>query len=69
MVKLGQRVRFDPFAPICGMGVEEIREMVYGKIVYINEPHKWFSVKYGDHLLTSFHFFDIGKEVTICGRG
>lgn len=68
MVKLGQKVRFDPFAAITAMGIEEIRQLVSGTIVYINWKHRWFSVKYGD-LMTSFHFFDIGKEVTICGRG
>lgn len=66
MVKLGQKVRFDPFATITAMGIEEIRQLVSGTIVYINWKHKWFSVKYGK-LRTSFQFCDIGKEVKICG--
>lgn len=66
MVKLGQKVRFDPFATITAMGIEDIRQLVSGTIVYINWKHKWFSVKYGS-LRTSFQFCDIGKEVKVCG--
>lgn len=69
MVKVGQKVRFDPFSCISGDGVEEMRYQITGKIAYINWKHRWFSVVYGNRLRTSFHFYDIGKEVTICGRG
>jgi hypothetical protein len=44
---------------------------VMGKIVYINQEHKYFTVEwdhYGAKQRESFKFGDIGKQVTVGGR-
>jgi hypothetical protein len=66
MVKVGQKVRFDPFYGMKGYGVEVCREEVTGTVVMINHKHKWFLVAYGNNR-TSFRFDDIGELVTIVG--
>lgn len=68
-VELGQKVRFDPYIEVKGFASELNRgNTVTGTVVYINAAHKWFSVLWGDNKLrASFGFFDIGKEVRICG--
>lgn len=70
MVKVGQKVRFDPFGAITGFASEDNRgRMLTGTVVMVNVPHKWFSVEYGDpKMRTSFKFCDIGQVVTICGN-
>lgn len=73
MIKIGQKVKFDPLRDISIMGVLDRRtakfDKVVGTITYINVPHRWFSVEYGDkkkgyHLRTSFKFDDYGTKVT-----
>lgn len=67
MVSIGQKVKFDPFEAITGFASEDCKgNEVTGTVVMVNEPHRWFSVKYGNQR-TSFSFSDIGKAVTICG--
>ena len=66
MIEVGQKVRFDPFKHIRAMDVGEMRYYITGRIAYINWKHRWFSVEYGK-LRTSFNFWDIGKDVKICG--
>lgn len=70
MVKVGQKVRFDPFYCASGMGAEAVRgNPVTGTVVYINWAHDWFSVEYGEpKQMASFKFFDIGKDVELCGN-
>ena len=70
MIKVGQKVRFDPFDFIVGYGAEVIRgNHVTGTVVMVNEPHKWFSVEYGDpKARISFKFCDIGQRVKIVGK-
>lgn len=72
MVEVGQKVQFDPFEPIRGFASEDNRgKPVTGTVVYINEPHQWFSVEYMCGTVkqrTSFKFCEIGKTVTICGK-
>ena len=65
MVELGQEVQFKPMEGIRFPGCSEVEEVVVGEVVYINEPHRWFSVVYGDErpLRTSFNFCDIGEKV------
>lgn len=66
MVKLGQKVQFKPLDGIRFPDCSETRDPVIGKVIYINEPHRWFSVEYnGDAtpLRTSFNFGDIGTKV------
>ena len=70
MIKIGQKVRFDPFEHIKGFGVEANRgSVITGTIVMVNRPHAWFSVEYGNpKQRTSFKFCDIGEKVTVCGN-
>lgn len=65
MIRVGQRVRFDPFATSLGFGVDLLREDVVGTVVEIYYEHKWFSVQYGN-LRTSFKFCDIDNCVYFC---
>lgn len=65
MIQVGQKVRFDAFQNIKS-SVERIKEITVGTVVYVNERHKWFSVKYGENLRTSFKFTEIGQNVNIC---
>ena len=66
MVKVGQKVRFDPFYDIHAYGVADLRDYVTGTVVLVHHKHQWFSVAYGDNR-TSFKFDDIGERVTIIG--
>ena len=68
-VKVGQKVRFDPFRCITGIGSEAVRgNIVTGIVVMVNEPHQWFSVEYyggGGKFRDSFKFCDIGTAVIV----
>lgn len=65
MINLGQKVQFNPMDGIRFTGCSEKPEIAIGKVMYINKPHRWFSVVYGDgdRCRTSFHFCDIGTKV------
>lgn len=65
MVHVGQKVRFNPFATIKD-SIAQFRVTVIGTVVWINEPHKWFLVQYGNNQRTSFKFSEIGQNVHIC---
>lgn len=65
MIKVGQKVRFDAFQCIKS-SVDKIKQETVGTVVYVNEPHKWFSVQYCENQRTSFKFFEIGERVHIC---
>ena len=69
MIKVGQKVQFDPFKEITGFGSDDNRgKLVTGTVVMVNEPHSWFSVEYGNpKMRASFKFCDIGTAVTVCG--
>lgn len=69
MVKVGQKVRFDPLDYIGGYGAELVRgNEVTGTVVMVNMPHRWFSVEYGEpKQRASFKFNDIGQAVRIIG--
>lgn len=68
MIRVGQKVRFDPLKDVTGYGAESVRNhFVTGYVVMVNESHRWFSVEYGNNQRMSFKFYDIGKKVTICG--
>lgn len=71
MVKVGQKVRFDPFQDLTFYGVADHRgSLITGEVVYVNQDHRWFSVQYGElKMRTSFCFSDIGKDVTVCPYG
>ena len=67
-VRIGQKVRFDPFAGVRGYAIEECRAEVEGTVVEIYWEHKWFSVEYGEpKQRTSFNFADIGQAVMLGG--
>lgn len=70
MIKVGQKVRFDPFAEITGFDSKNYRgNPVTGTAVMVNVPHKWFSVEYGNpKARTSFKFCDIGVAVKAYGH-
>ena len=65
MIKVGQRVRFNPFSSVKDP-VERIQASTVGTVVWINVPHQWFSVRYGNNQRTSFKFCEIGQNVHIC---
>ena len=69
MVKVGQKVRFDPLHYVVGYGAEVIRgHLVTGTVVMVNEAHRWFSVEYGNpKQRMSFKFADIGQVVKVIG--
>ena len=69
MVKVGQKVEFDPFEAITGFASGDVKgKYVTGTVVMVNEPHQWFSVEYGEpKARTSFKFYDIGRVVMTCG--
>ena len=69
MIKVGQKVRLDPFRELKGVGAEDNRgNYVTGTVVMVNERHKWFSVECGDpKMRTSYKFCDIGSVVKVRG--
>lgn len=69
MIKVGQKVTFDPFAEITGFGANDNRgNIVTGTVVFVNYKNEWFSVVYGKpELRASFRFDEIGKAVNVCG--
>ena len=68
MIKVGQKVKYDPLDGIKGFALSDLRTDSIGTVVYINEKHRWFSVVNDESKLrTSFHFCQIGKEVKVCG--
>lgn len=70
MIVSGAKVKFNPFKEITGFASEDTRgNVLTGTIVYVNKPHKWFSVEYGNpKMRTSFKFSQIGKDVFIGGN-
>lgn len=67
MIQVGQKVRLDPLKEMKGFGAEDNRgRMLTGTVVWINVPHQWFSVRYGNNQRTSFKFCEIGHNVHIC---
>ena len=67
-MEVGQKVRFDPFLDIKGFASELNRgNKVTGTVVYVNHPHKWFSVEFGERKQRiSFNYSDIGESVDLC---
>lgn len=68
MIKVGQKVRFNPYHGVkqSGFGVEN--DVAEGVVHYVHPTNRWFNIKYngGDGpMLTGFKFDDIGKNVKI----
>lgn len=66
-MRIGQKVRFDPFEYAKCSDVSAVRGKVTGKIVAIYPKHNWFSVEYGNKQRISFKFSDVGSVVTLIG--
>lgn len=67
-VRLYQKVRFDPFSGLILREIKDNRkDIVTGKIIYINNDKHWFLAEYitrnGLKQSISFNFSDIGKNV------
>lgn len=70
IVRVGMKVKFDPFEDIISFGFANYRgSKVVGTVVMVNYEHQWFSVEYGKNpaMKTSFKFCDIGRAVKILG--
>ena len=65
MIQVGQKVRFDALYGV-KQSIEKVSAPTVGTVAYVNEPHKWFSVQYGENQRTSFKFFEIGQNVYLC---
>lgn len=66
MIKLGQKVEFDPLDGMLWYGAEHFHEIVTGTVVEIHEDHRWFLVEYGeDKIKIGFKFDDVGETVKI----
>lgn len=69
MIAVGQKVKVDPLRDITMFGQKDRRgcnkdenDYFNGVVTYVNAPHRWFLVEYGDKLKlrTGFKFDDIG---------
>lgn len=49
MIKVGQRVKYDPFKAMSYLGVCEVRQVVTGVVTYINHKRGWFTVEKQRH--------------------
>lgn len=70
MICVGEKVRFDPYENMSGVGIDSMRgqHIMIGEVVEVNYLHKWFSVEYGcPAMRTSFKFCDIGSVVKVVG--
>ena len=65
MIKIGQKVKFNPVAHMHSVNDIAAYENTEGIVKYINPVNRWFSVEYGDDvkLRMAFNFNDIGKNV------
>lgn len=68
MIKVGQKVLIDPFKDTRTYGLSGSRCLQVGDVVYVNKPHRWFGVEYGEEGIRqriSYKFFDIDEAVKI----
>ena len=66
MINVNQKVRIKPFAHMLKTGANEaeLEWEVEGTVKYVNAPHRWFSVEYGEYgQRIAYNFCDIGKSV------
>lgn len=65
-IKLGQKVKFNPFEGTKVLGSMGDDSEVIGEVTYINEENQWFLITYGKHnLRRGYKFADIGAGVEI----
>lgn len=74
IVKIGTKVTFVPFIedtrPKTINEIRSARRKASGTVIYINKPHKYFTVEFiwhGMKMRESFKFCDIGEVVVIDG--
>lgn len=69
MLRIGQKVKFDPFDSLTGFSSKDNRgKDATGTVIYINRPHKWFLVEHSTRrakVRQAFKFSQIGKEVRL----
>ena len=66
MIKLGQKVLFNPFDGTKVLGCMDDDSAVIGEVTYINDENQWFQITYGKHnLRRCYKFSDIGTDVEI----
>lgn len=68
MIKVGQQVLIDPFKDIRTYGLSGSRALQVGDVIYVNKPHRWFGVEYGEEDVRqriSYKFADINETVKI----
>ena len=66
MVKVGQKVSFNPFRGINSFSDVTRFNNTEGTVKYVNAKHRWFSVEWGEtNSRTSFVFHDIGNSVNL----
>ena len=69
MIKVGQKVKFNPFKGIQVTGFAALNVTGIGTVVEVYEDHRWFSVEYGEEgakKRIGFNFADIGVTVRVC---
>ena len=69
MIKLGQKVRFNPYEDMRGYGVGLIRGDLTGTVILVHPSHRYFIAEYGDgeaKFKTSFKFNDVyGQQKSV----
>jgi hypothetical protein len=68
MIKVGQKVRFNPFSGVRQYGLGSAQDIVDGIVNYVHPTNGWFNVRYnnGDGTqLLGFRFDDINKTVKL----
>ena len=68
MIKVGQRVSFNPLSGVTLWG-NICSDIVEGTVIFVHEKKNWFMAEYinnaGDRLKICFHFCDIGGNVKL----
>lgn len=62
MIKVGKKVRFDPYKGMSNHGATPIHCEVVGTIVYVHKDHRYFTAEYetaNTKFKTSFKFDDV----------
>lgn len=66
IIKLGQKVKFNPFEGTKVLGSMNDNAEVIGEITYINEENQWFQITYGTNKLRRcYKFTDVGNDVIV----
>jgi hypothetical protein len=69
MIKVGQKVRFDPWSSLNITGINDVRGVVVGTIVEVYYEHRYFRTEYTVNNVKyhmSFKFNDVyGEEPTV----